>query len=204
LTQILIGSFLLSILHAVIPNHWLPILAIGKKEGWSTKEVTQVTLISASAHALSTVLLGLILSYLGAEMEDHIDEFTHLIAPSILILLGVVFIYRHHRHKHFHINENLKRKRSKIQIIMVLAVAMFFSPCMEIEGYFLLAGTHEGWLVWFIALMYFLITITGMALLVRYAYKGLLKINWHKLEHNTGIITGITLVITGIISFFIH
>jgi len=38
---------------------------------------------------------------------------------------------------------------------------------------------------------------------VRLAYKGFLKLNWHTLEHNSGIITGLTLVITGIISFFI-
>ena len=29
--SIFIGSLLLSFLHAVIPNHWLPVLAIGKK-----------------------------------------------------------------------------------------------------------------------------------------------------------------------------
>ena len=80
---------------------------------------------------------------------------------------------------------------------------MFFSPCMEIEAYFLLAGTQAAWLVIFIALLYLLITTAGMLLLVRFAYKGLLKLNWHSLEHNAGIITGLTLVITGIVIFFI-
>ncbi len=80
---------------------------------------------------------------------------------------------------------------------------MFFSPCMEIEAYFLLAGTQESWLIWFIAAMYLFITTIGMLLLVRLAYKGILKLNWHSLEHNAGIITGLTLVATGILSFFI-
>lgn len=82
-------------------------------------------------------------------------------------------------------------------------MAMFFSPCMEIEAYFLLAGTQSNWLVAGIALMYIIITTTGMVLLVSLVYKGLLKLNWHSLEHNAGIITGVTLVVTGIISFFI-
>jgi hypothetical protein len=43
-----------------------------------------------------------------------------------------------------------------------------------------------------------------MVLLVRFAYLGILKLNWHSLEHNAGIITGITLVATGILAFFIH
>lgn len=132
------------------------------------------------------------------------EQFTHVIAPCILIALGILFIYRHHRHKHFRIDGELKSKVSKSRIITVLVVAMFFSPCMEIEAFFLLAGAEATWLMWLIAALYLIITTTGMLLLVRYAYKGLLKLNWHSLEHNAGIVTGLTLVITGIISFLIH
>ncbi len=195
---------MLSLLHAVIPNHWLPVIAIGRKEGWSLSEVTKITLVSALAHALSTILIGFLLGLLGSTMAGTVASFTHVIAPVILILLGIYFIYRHHTHRHFHINGGIEKKRSKARIITALVVAMFLSPCMEIEAYFLLAGTKSQWLVISIALMYLLITTTGMLLLVRYAYKGVLKLNWHALEHNAGIITGITLVLTGLITFFIQ
>lgn len=201
--NIIIGSFLLSVLHAAIPNHWLPVIAIGKKEQWTSQEVLQVTLAAALAHGLSTILIGLALSFLGRSMADSISHFTYLIAPVIFILLGLVFIYRHHHHKHFHLSEIPPRKTSKRHIVLALVIAMFFSPCMEIEAYFLLAGTQSYWLVAGIAIMYLLITTTGMILLVWFAYSGLLKLNWHSLEHNAGIITGITLIVTGIISFFI-
>lgn len=201
--SIVIGSFILSVLHAAIPNHWLPIIAIGRKEQWTLAEVLNVTLIAALAHGFSTILIGLLLGFVGQAIADQISHFTHLIAPIIFILLGVVFIYRHHLHKHFHLSGLAPKKQSKKHIIFALVIAMFFSPCMEIEAYFLLAGTQSHWLVAGIALMYILITTTGMALLVSLAYKGLLKLNWHSLEHNAGIITGITLIITGIISFFI-
>ena len=75
---------------------------------------------------------------------------------------------------------------------------------MEIEAYFLLAGAQAKWLIWFIASLYLVITTAGMVLLVRFAYMGILKLNWHSLEHNAGIITGVTLVATGILAFFIH
>lgn len=202
--SIIIGSLLLSLLHAIIPNHWLPVVAIGRKDGWTVKEVTEVTLISAVAHALSTILIGVALGFLGSELADHIEEFTHVIAPGILIVLGIFFMYRHHHHKHFHVDGDIRKKQSKKKIILALFIAMFFSPCMEIEAYFLLAGTEAKWLIWLIALIYFLITTAGMLLLVRFAYKGLLKLNWHALEHNAGMITGVTLVATGIITFFIH
>lgn len=201
--SIITGSLIISLLHAVIPNHWLPVIAIGRKEKWTLEEITYVTLISALAHGISTVLLGFILSYLGAELADTVNHFTHIIAPCILIILGLFFIYRHHKHKHFHLSEEVKQKRSKRTIITALVIAMFFSPCLEIEAFFLLAGAQARWFVWSIALMYLLITTTGMVLLVQYAFRGLLKLNWHSLEHNAGIITGLTLVATGIITFFI-
>jgi nickel/cobalt exporter len=202
--SIISGALIISLLHAVIPNHWLPIIAIGRKEQWSTAEVTKVTLICALAHGISTILIGIILGFLGAKLGDNLTHFTNIVAPVILISIGLVFIYRHHRHKHFHIDEEIKKRKTKAAIITALVVAMFFSPCMEIEAYFLLAGTQAAWLVWFIAMLYLVITTTGMMLLVRFAYKGILKLNWHSLEHNAGIITGLTLVATGIITFFIR
>ena len=202
--SIITGSVILSILHATIPNHWLPIIAIGRKENWTLNEVTRVTFVAAVSHGLSTVILGFALGYIGASMAERLESFTHLIAPIILIVLGLLFIYRHHTHKHFHIDGNLKKKKSNRSIIIALVLAMFLSPCMEIEAYFLLAGSQESWLIWFIASLYLVITTLGMVTLVRFAYIGVLKLNWHKLEHNAGIITGVTLVGTGILAFFIH
>lgn len=201
--SIITGSLIISLLHAVIPNHWLPVIAIGRKENWSLDEISYVKVISALAHGLSTVLIGVLLGVAGAKLEAVLSNFTSFIAPIILISIGLIFIYRHHRHKHFHIQEGAKKK-SKAAIITALVIAMFFSPCMEIEAYFLLAGAQAKWFVSSIVLMYLLITTTGMLLLVRYAYKGVLKLNWHSLEHNAGIITGVTLVATGILTFFIQ
>lgn len=202
--SIITGSIIISLLHAVIPNHWLPVIAIGRKEQWTITEVTKVTFTCALAHGISTILIGLALGFLGAKLDNNITHFTNVIAPIILIGMGLIFIYRHHRHRHFHIDEEIKKKKSKTAIITALVIAMFFSPCMEIEAYFLLAGAQATWLIFFIALLYLLITTTGMVLLVRFAYNGLLKLNWHSLEHNAGIITGLTLVATGIITFFIQ
>ena len=87
---------------------------------------------------------------------------------------------------------------------MALIIAMFLSPCMEIEAYFLLAGSKGWYMLAAIATMYSVITIAGMLIWIRIVYKGLIKLNWHKWEHNAGIITGIVLIVTGIISFFIN
>ena len=201
--SILTGSLLISLLHAVIPNHWLPVLPIGKKEGWSLAETSRITFIAGMAHVISTVIIGLLLGLIGSELAEHIEDFTRIIGPSILILIGLYFVRQHYTHHHFHLQEEQIEKKSKSSIIWTLVIAMFLSPCMEIEAYFLMAGSKGWYVMAAIAAMYSIITIAGMLIWIRIVYKGLLKLNWHKWEHNAGIITGMVLIITGIISFFI-
>jgi nickel/cobalt transporter (NicO) family protein len=196
------GSLVLSVLHALIPNHWLPILAISRQEKWSLGRTTYITFLSGLSHALSTVFIGMVIGLLGVTISEQVTSFTHLIAPVILIAIGLFYIYQHHRHKHFHLHQQPSLPKNRI--IMGLVIAMFFSPCLEIEAYFLMAGV-QGWeQVVFLSLLYTTVTISGMVLWVRFTYRGLFRWNWHALEHNAGIITGLTLVLTGVASFFIH
>ncbi|MBK7883433.1 MAG: hypothetical protein IPJ81_06335 [Chitinophagaceae bacterium] len=201
--SLIIGSLLISLLHAVIPNHWLPILAIARKEGWSLGETSRITFIAGMAHVVSTVIIGLLLGLIGSELTEHIKHFTHIIAPSVLILMGLYFVRQHYRHHHFHLQQEPVKKKTKRSIILALVIAMFLSPCMEIEAYFLLAGSKGWYVLAGIALMYSIITLSGMLVWIHIVYKGILKLNWHKWEHNAGIITGLILIVTGIISFFI-
>jgi putative Mn2+ efflux pump MntP len=203
MVSILTGSIIISLLHALIPNHWLPVLAIGKKDNWSLNEISRVTLVTGLAHALSTIVIGIILGMLGSTLAGQIKYFTHFFAPAMLVILGLFFIYQHHRHNHFHLHHTPRASLPKTKIIMTLVIAMFLSPCMEIEAYFLLAGAYGWWAVMSISVLYLIISVSGMVIWVRLAYKGILKLNWHTLEHKSGIITGWTLVGTGIISFFI-
>lgn len=197
------GSLVLSFLHAIIPNHWLPILAIGKKEHWSLAETTRITFIAGLSHAASTVLIGIILGLVGSGLSSAVESFTSYVAPSLLVALGLFYIYQHSRHHHFHMHGHPEQVSSN-RIIFSLASAMFFSPCFEIEPYFLVAGSQGILFVLFLAVLYTTVTVTGMIVWVRLTYKGLLKLNWHSIEHNAGIITGVTLILTGILSYFIH
>lgn len=197
------GSFLLSVLHALIPNHWLPILAIAKKEQWTAVQTTRVTLLAGLSHAASTVLIGIVLALFGSTLAGVVENFTSYVAPGLLIALGFFYIYQHSRHHHFHLQGH-PEKASHNKIIFSLATAMFFSPCFEIEPYFLIAGAEGLPFALSLGLLYTIVTVTGMVVWVRLTYRGLLRLNWHALEHNAGIITGVILMLTGILSFFIR
>lgn len=202
MSELLTGTLLLSLWHALLPNHWLPILAIGRAQKWPLREVLRVTLLAGLAHAGGTVLLGLGLAWLGWGMAGLLDEAMHWAAPALLIVLGFYFMWRHYHHHHSHMAG--AAGRSGRALVVALALAMFLSPCMEVEAYFLLAGA-QGWrAVAAVAGIYTLISVTGMVLWVRVAFYGSLRFDWHRLEHSAGLVTGATLVGTGLLSLFLH
>jgi nickel/cobalt transporter (NicO) family protein len=201
--QLIVGTLTLSILHALIPSHWLPLVAIGRRENWTLSKVLRTTMLAAVGHILSTLLIGVMIGVLGWQLASWVNQFTHIIAPSIIIILGAFFIYRHHKHKHFHLDEPTGKITDK-QIVLTLFATMFLSPCLEIEAYFLMAGIHGSQAVILIGLIYTVITIAGMLIWVGVMYRGVINFNWHLLDHNAGMITGATLILTGLISFFIQ
>lgn len=195
---LLTGSALLSIFHALIPSHWLPVLAIGRQEGWSSHRILWVTFLAGLAHVLSTVLLGGALAAAGRALTGRADAAMGWLAPGILTVLGAFYVWRHYYHHHFH----LHAQNMRWGMVLTLTLAMFFSPCLEIEGYFLAAGQY-GWpFTVVLAALYGTVTILGMLAWVWLALHGLHRLNWHKWEHNAGLVTGFTLIASGLLLYF--
>lgn len=202
MTEILSGALLLSLWHALLPNHWLPILAVGRARRWSLDRATRVTFLAGLAHAGGTVLLGIGLAVLGRGLAGFLDEAMHWAAPVLLIGAGLFFTIRHYYHHHSHMAHT--DDQAGRGVVLTLALAMFLSPCLEVEAYFLLAGPHGWAAVAAVAGIYTLISVAGMTLWVRAAYFGSLRFDWHRLEHSAGLVTGATLVGTGLLSLILH
>jgi nickel/cobalt exporter len=205
MTTLFAGTIIVSLLHGLIPSHWIPVLALKEKFAWPPGKTIRVALWAALAHSLSTFLLGVFLGLFSLSLADSLNSYTRWIIPSLLIVIGVFFIIQHHRHHHFHLAEKQKLEHAGArQVIALLIFIMFLSPCLEIEAYFIMAGTY-GWPVMLgIGFLYTIVSVAGITFWVAMAQKGLHKFNWHKLEHNAGLISGAVLIITGIISFFTY
>jgi len=211
--QIFIGSLLLSLVHATIPSHWLPLVALSKAEKWTDRETATITAITGFSHTLSTVIIGIVVGMVGYKLSESYHFITKYIAPLVLIALGLIYFileYRHsllkpgHQHHHIDVDNIYQKKKSKKSIVMALSLAMFFSPCLEIEVYYLTAS-RLGWIgIGVVSIVYFFVTVLGMVVLVHFASKGVKKLNWHFLEHHDKLISGIVLVLVGVLAFFIE
>jgi len=161
-------------------------------------------MLAALAHSLSTVIIGILVA-LGGMTLDGILPYFKYIAAGILIALGVLFIWRHQHHMHFHLKDIKLTPATNMRVIIgTLLMAMFLSPCLEVGALFLVAGTRGIVLTLIIAGIYTITSAIGMTLFAWLAFHGLKKMDWHKLEHNSGLVSGIILVLTGIIFIFSH
>jgi putative Mn2+ efflux pump MntP len=210
--NIIIGSLLLSITHALIPNHWFPLAAVSKSENWTRRETVEVTALTGFLHTLSTIIIGIIIGFIGYKLGDTVELVASIYAPVILIGLGLYFIImnlRKKHHTHCHINpEKIKQasKKSKRAIITALGTMMFFSPCIEIEAYFFTAGQY-GWAgILTLSAIYLIVTVIVMVIIVELGRRSLQLLNQrlHFLEHYEKAITGGILIALGILTFFVH
>jgi nickel/cobalt exporter len=208
LTQILLGSLLLSAIHALIPNHWIPLVAIGRAEGWGRSETLTVTAIAGLAHVTSTILIGILAGLLGHELSIRYASVASVVAPLILIGLGVVYLAldvagRSRHHHHFE-TRGRASKVSRVSLVASLCVGMFFSPCLEIEAYYFTAGAL-GWQgIAAVSLVYLVVTVAGMVVLVDLGLKGAARIQSHFLEHHEKAVTGLLLIALGALAYFVE
>lgn len=202
---VIAGTVLLALVHALIPNHWLPLVAVARAEQWKPKEVTTVTLLAALAHVVGTVALGFVLGLIGKELVEDYGESIAIASSVLLIVFGLIYYTVNLPHHHHSEQQDVVAyKRSKSRWIFIFIVMMFLSPCLEVESLFLSAGVYGMGLVGLLGLIYAIVSISGILLLVTLGHRGVNLLPAHFIEHNEKRISGIVLILVGILSFFMH
>lgn len=205
MTDLLLGSLLLSVIHVLIPNHWIPVVMVGKTEGWSQTQLLGVAAMTSFSHTLGTILLGIAIGLVGFELSGVFEKLTRIVSPLILVFMGIIYLifFRNRQVHSHHPNPDQFRNKSNRAIILSLSLSMFFSPCIEIEVYFFTAGTVSKLAIWLVSVIYLIVTVVGTLLLVGWARKRIEKLNWQFLDHHEKKITGLVLIILGIVSYFV-
>ncbi|GAA4388512.1 hypothetical protein [Hymenobacter koreensis] len=200
--DLLTGALVLSLLHAAIPNHWAPVLAVARAEQWTLRRAAGVTLAAGLAHVLSTLLLGLALGLLGWKLAARFQEFTGWVAPLLLIGIGMAYALSGPGHTHPDPGPVAVRPRSRV--VLGLAATMFLAPCVEVQTFFMAAGARGALALALVMATYTLVSVSAMSLLVAAAYTGIRRLNFNRLARHERRVTGAVLVLVGLAGFFVH
>lgn len=203
--SLLTGTVLLAAVHALIPNHWLPLVAVAKAEGWKRGETTTITLLAAAAHVFGTIALGVILGLIGKELEEEYGDAITVVSSVLLIVFGLVYFTVNLPHHHHSTQADVQAyKRSKKKWLWIFVGMMFLSPCLEVESLFLSAGAFGMASVFALSAVYAVISVAGIYLLVSLGVRGVNLLPAQFIEHNEKKISGAVLIFVGIVTFFLH
>ena len=203
--SLLSGTLILAAVHALIPNHWLPLVAVARAEGWKKKEINIITLLAAAAHVLGTVALGVILGVIGNQLKEEYGRAIEMSSSVLLIVFGLIYFTVNLPHHYHSAQEDVSQyKKSKRRWLLIFIGMMFLSPCLEVESLFLSAGAFGMGAVFSMAAAYAFISILGIWFLVSLGIRGVNLLPADFIEHNEKKISGIVLILVGNVTFFLH
>lgn len=200
--QLLINTVFLAFLQALIPNHWLPLIALSGSERWEKSKLEVVTSISASSHVLGTLLLGIPFGLAGTKIGHEYENYIHLTAPVLLVIFGIAYFIGNRLWEKD--GESNNEGKSKTSWIIIFVLMMLVSPCLEVHDLFIAAASYGFDTVLLFALVYAFVSIGGIMLLVVFGSKLLKNLLSIYLDQNRKKLTTLVLIVVGILSVFIH
>jgi nickel/cobalt transporter (NicO) family protein len=100
---------------ALGPDHYLPFVMMAKVRKWTLQKTVWITVVSGLGHVLSSVILGLIGIFLGAELMklEFLEAWRGTFAAWLLIGFGFAYFVwgvfraiKNRKHSHIHVHED--------------------------------------------------------------------------------------------------
>jgi NADH:ubiquinone oxidoreductase subunit 6 (subunit J) len=200
---LLIGAIAISVLHAALPNHWLPFVLVGRAQKWDDRKILRISFLAGTGHVVMTGVLGLIAALVGSLILSSLDLLLLPITSGILIVIGLIYVVLGYRSKkadaeghHHHVPDNA----TSLSLFLMLT----FSPCEAMIPVFFSAGFYGFESFLFLVIVVSLVTIGAIMLLVYLTMKGYDRIHSHWLERNDRIVVGAALILLGILVYVFH
>jgi putative Mn2+ efflux pump MntP len=139
----------------------------------------------------------------GFRLSSTHEVLMEIVAPVMFVLIGLIYIYRNFKAEGHHHGTDVSSlgDRSKKKVITFMATALFFSPCVPMGGYFFIVGAEGIANLALVSAVYIVVTLGTLLIMVSLGRMGVDRIQWHFLEHNENLITGLILIALGLFVF---
>jgi putative Mn2+ efflux pump MntP len=133
--SIVAAGFTVAFFHAALPTHWLPFVVTSRAQRWDRTKTLSITAFAGLGHIFITTLLGVLVAWLGMNVDRLTGSIFPLLGGGLLALVGLFYIYRgasgghvhlipgahghghdhsHHDHDHHHHDHNAADVESAI------------------------------------------------------------------------------------------
>jgi ABC-type nickel/cobalt efflux system permease component RcnA len=216
---------------ALGPDHYLPFVMMAKARNWTTAKTIWITLLSGSGHVLSSVFLGLVGVYLGAELLklEAFEAFRGSVAAWLLIGFGFTYFVwgmfraiKNKKHSHLHIHDSgvvhdhphahtgghahVHDQKSKAKDITpwILFTVFILGPCESLIPLIMYPAAKSSMAgMYLVTFIFAVTTLITMLGIVLLGVWGIGFANIGKLERYTHAIAGGTICFSGLAIMFL-
>ena len=186
-------------LHALAPDHWLPIAAVSRARGWSLARTGRVALLCGIGHVTVSALLGVLALVSGTAVVEALGARTGAVASVLLIGFGAAYglwgLRRlAHRHAHAHVDHDPSRTTTWTLFAIYCA-----DPCIAVVPIVFAAASLSRAATVAIVLVYELATIVTMVALAVAARAGAQRVRGRWVERYGDATAGGMIVATGVL-----
>jgi hypothetical protein len=199
-------GFGVAFLHAAIPTHWLPFVAIGRARGWSQRRVLGAVALAGGGHVFATTVLGVALAWFGFELDHRFEEVFHWGVAAVLVGLGAWIAFRRPHgpgcdHCAGH-PERLRPEATDRAALWGLFLTLTLSPC-ELFLPVYLTAVPFGWpgVAWLSGVLA-VATLGGMMGLTWLTLQGVSRLRWRWLTEPSPRLVGALLGVLGVAALF--
>ncbi len=204
---ILLTGLFISVLHSMLPTHWLPFVMASRSQKWTWSKTQSILLIAGFGHIIMTTILGSVIFVLGLGVYHNIQSYFIAIASSSIALFGGYQIYQYkmghkhshcdHDHAHHHSDEFQTKSKDGWAILSLLSL-LTFSPCESFLPVYLSAVGY-GWKGFvLLSLVLAVGTLTTMLSFTWISAKTINKYQMDWLEDHEKLIIGVGLILLAI------
>jgi putative Mn2+ efflux pump MntP len=154
-------------LHSLAPDHWVPIAAVGRAQGWSTGRTARVAAFCGFGHVTVSVALGLAALISGRELLETFGRRMESVAGLLLVGFGVAYavwglrhsaahLHGHHHHHYDHVHD--PGRSTAWSLLALYAV----DPCVAVIPIMMAAAPLPWPAVLALVLIYELATVGAM------------------------------------------
>lgn len=201
---VILGGLLVSLVHGVLPNHWLPFVLIGRAQSWELGKVFKTLATAGIAHMAVSGGIAMVILLFGVVLQPYIETIGHILSGIILLTAGIIYMIMdmtQKTHHHHEIHEEARRGMSDKNASLTLILSLALSPCEALIPVFVSAAAMVDMITLLILVVLSgVVTISAMALLSFLAWKGLAHMDFGRWASKERTIIGVTLIFTGILT----
>lgn len=206
----LIGSTAATALvHALIPDHWLPLVLLARSQRWGIRRALGVAAFSGALHSVVSVSLGAVALWVGREAALEVGERVGHLSSGLLIAFGIgyaAWAMRRGGHS-LHVHPRLGDPHGEPDSALTgvgLGFIVGFNPCVLILP--ILFATSSWRAIWQVAVAG-AFTVTTVATTAAMAWVGLRSTRRPEfafLDRYGEALSGALIAVTGVVVLFLE